>query len=345
MRRRKEVAMRLTHRTLAIVALSVVVCGCSANRTYNTASPYRASAQPAPQPERDNYPAPAPSQHAYPEEPPMVPPAVGVSRVKRVGFMTEVRDGFTRPFASHGTTSTYSHGCGTAGDCCTEGCIAERHSVICSRPKRRLFRKLCFWKERRHDVCCVEPQCAEPECAEPECTEPECAEPQDVECPCGGHVQQYGCGDGGLIAPRGYRQLTGPLRAPSDSSSSMTSPSIGSGSLADRFEDPFLEDTPLVPGDSEVPEFPITVPADSAVSQPDAAVQTEKEADSFLVLPQSGTTGELPLWPRRNRGTSPRHNRETDNRATSLPEFRPTARTNLVSPGIIIQPTARVAGR
>ncbi len=303
--------MRVTRRILAIVTLTIAVSGCAADRGHQMAPGARTSSVPAPQTDYDDNPSTT-ERPVYPDEPPMVPPSIGVSRVKRVGFLTEVRSGFVHPFASQHAAA----GCCEQPhvSCPNEGCVTA--SAPHCRPwyRCRLLQALRSRKKSDHSECCVEPP------------HREMILRRDT---CGEHAHKADCGECGLIAPDGFR----PLR------SSAPHQESNSGSLAERLEDPFLHDAPAVPEDSQIPAFPLTSPLDLETGLP-APLPPVVPA-----LPQSAPSNELPLWPRhrqisqRTNLTFPFHGQ------VPVAEPLEVARPAQVPQGILIRATERATAQ
>ncbi|MEZ6061768.1 MAG: hypothetical protein R3C19_15580 [Planctomycetaceae bacterium] len=310
--------MRLTHRTLAIAAISAVVCGCSADRAYTPATPLRSTVQPAPRSEHDPPANPVPRQDF--SEPPMVPPAIGVSRIKRVGFLTELREGFSRPVHSY---SVSSGNCGSQDAVCGDACVPGEKPACVRRHRCGLLKRLCFWKRHRHPVCRLHPECAEPLVLH---SGNGCGANNGCGAGggCGELSRNSGCGDCGLIAPDTNRQLPG------------AGHTLGARPLTDRLADPFVHDAPPVADDTEFYTFP-----ESDVIPPAPVTQdAELQPTPIPVHPQSVTSGELPLWPRRCTGGTASSAFVPE--LSDLSEPSATESSNVTrSAGIVIQPALR----
>lgn len=123
--RRKEVAMRLDVIHLVAVA-AIVISGCSANRGSGSGFSALKSGDRANTSVDDSYDVDPPTQNRprrMAKEPPMVPPAIGVSRVKRVGFITVITDRL--PFAKKRQQVDCCIDDPCFDDCVTEPCVTS----------------------------------------------------------------------------------------------------------------------------------------------------------------------------------------------------------------------------
>jgi hypothetical protein len=306
--------MRLKFHPLALVTASLLICGCSASRTWSPLrqatpgfSKYGPTAHPA-QPSV-NYEADPPVEtppDRIAKEPPMAPPAFGASHTKQISFAGDLSDKLKSSFRSvhhsksgAGCTSTGSctdadgcnncdgacgstDGCGAANGCCgTEGC--RETAVRTRKPLLKSFLQRFSFKGERCSQSCADPAC----CAEGSTTDHGCSVPR-VEAPCAEAPCAEGCG---LIAPDCYHLQRG----------------NGSSCLAERLEDPFL-DYPApnehsqhnaAEADNATPQeaTPLTAPppAPEPVEPQQIGVSFQSHSNAQLIQP--------PQWPRRNTMT------------------------------------------